>query len=74
MFDVAYGTSVGGFNNSVLACAPTDMGTGGLIVLLLFLRQLPVLECVNPDGRERSCQSCSEIKYKEYDATNHVAV
>ena len=46
LFDVAYGTSVGGFNDPVLACAPTDIGTGGLIVLLLFLRQLPVSECV----------------------------
>ena len=46
LFDVAYGTSVGGFDDPTLAFALADMGTGGLIVLILFLRQLPVSECV----------------------------
>ena len=27
-----------------------------------------------PGGRERNCQSCSEIKYNEYDATDDAAV
>ena len=46
LFDVAYGTSVGAFEDPILAFALTDMGTGGLIVLMLFLRQLPVSQCV----------------------------
>ena len=46
LFDVAYGTSVGAFEDPTSAFALTDMGTGGLIVLMLFLRQLPVSECV----------------------------
>ena len=37
LFDVAYGTSVGGFDDPNLAFALTDLGTGGLIVLILFL-------------------------------------
>ncbi len=46
MFDVAYGTSVGRFDDLTLAFDLADMGSGGLIVLILFLRQLPVSECV----------------------------
>ncbi len=46
LFDVAYGTSVGGFNDPTLGFPLTDIGPGGLIVLILFLRQLPVSECV----------------------------
>lgn len=46
MFDIAYGISVGGFDDSILAFALTDMGTGGLIVLILVLCQLSVSECV----------------------------
>ncbi len=46
LFDVSYGTSVGGFDDPTLASSSTDIGPGGLIVLILFLRQLPVSECV----------------------------
>ena len=45
LFDIAYGTSVGRFEDLALAVALTDMETGGLIVLILFLRQLPASEC-----------------------------
>ena len=46
LFDVAYGTSVGAFEDPTLVFALADVGTGGLIVLMLFLRQLSVPECV----------------------------
>lgn len=46
MFDVAYGISVDGFDDLTLAFALADMGTEDLIVLILFLHQLPVLKCV----------------------------
>lgn len=46
LFDVAYGTSVGGFEDPILAFDQADIGAGGLIVLILFLRQLTVSECV----------------------------
>lgn len=46
LFDVAYGTSVGGFNDPTLAFDLANMGIEGLIVLILFLRQLPVSKCV----------------------------
>jgi len=46
LFDVAYGINVNGFNDSTLAFNLIDIEIGSLIVLILFLRQLLVLECV----------------------------
>ena len=46
LFNVAYGTSIDEFDNSRLTFALTDMRTGGLVILILFLRQLPVSEYV----------------------------
>lgn len=46
MFDVAYSTSVDRFDDPTLAFDLANMGTKGLIVLILFLRQLSVSKCV----------------------------
>ena len=46
LFDVAYNTSVSRCEDPILAVALTDTETGGLIVLILFFRQLPASECV----------------------------
>ncbi len=46
LFDVAYDISVDEFNDSTLSFLLTDIESESLIMLILFLRQLSVFECV----------------------------
>jgi len=46
-FDIAFGTSVGKLHVQISQIVRLEHGTGGLIVCILFLRGMPVSQCVH---------------------------